>query len=175
MIFKGEEEEIRAFIRKMGFDIREIPMNSYLPDQLGGLKAVPQAETGVRKVFGDMNFLELTVREDSAETPAEEAEAENLPFAVETELKGGTLYVRIQGRMDTITAPELLKEFQETSGKADRIEMDVRKMSYISSAGLRVLLIMYKSLQDKSRFKMTGISKAVREILEATGFDRFFI
>ena len=175
VIFKGEEEEIRAFIRKMGFDIREIPMNSYLPDQLGGLKAVPQAETGVRKVFGDMNFLELTVREDSAETPAEEAEAENLPFAVETELKGGTLYVRIQGRMDTITAPELLKEFQETSGKADRIEMDVRKMSYISSAGLRVLLIMYKSLQDKSRFKMTGISKAVREILEATGFDRFFI
>lgn len=173
VIFKGEEEEIRAFIREMGFDIREIPMDSYLPDQLGGFKSVPQAEAGVRKVFGDMYFWELAAREGSEEAPAEKAEPEDLPFAVDSEFKDGTLFVRIQGRMDTITAPELLKKFQETSGKADRIEMDVKKMSYVSSAGLRVLLIMYKSLQDKSRFKMTGISEGVREILETTGFDQF--
>ena len=173
VIFKGEDEEIHAFIREMGFDIREIPMDSYLPDQLGGFKSVPQAEAGVRKVFGDMYFWELTAREGSEEAPAEKAEPEDLPFAVDSEFKDGTLFVRIQGRMDTITAPELLKKFQETSGKADRIEMDVKKMSYVSSAGLRVLLMMYKSLEDKSRFKMTGISEGVREILETTGFDQF--
>ena len=174
VFFKGEDEEVRAFIRKMGFDLREIPMNSYLPDQLGGFKFVPQAETGVRKVFEDMYFWELTVKEGSAEASAEEEKPEDLPFAVETEFKDGTFFARIQGRMDTITAPELLKKFQETSGKADRIEVDVKKMSYVSSAGLRVLLIMYKSLQDKSRFKMTGVSESVREILEVTGFDQVF-
>ena len=136
---------------------------------------MPQAEAGVRKVFGDMYFLELTAREGSEEAPAEKAEPEDLPFAVDSEFKDGTLFVRIQGRMDTITAPELLKKFQETSGKADRIEMDVKKMSYVSSAGLRVLLIMYKSLHDKSRFKMTGISESVREILETVGFDQFIV
>ena len=158
-------------------ELREIvnPVFNYLPDQLGAFKSVPQAEAGVRKVFGDMYFLELTAREGSEEAPAEKAEPEDLPFAVDSEFKDGTLFVRIQGRMDTITAPELLKKFQETSGKADRIEMDVKKMTYVSSAGLRVLLIMYKSLQDKSRFKMTGISESVREILETVGFDQFIV
>ena len=70
---------------------------------------MPQAEAGVRKVFGDMYFLELTAREGSEEAPAEKAEPEDLPFAVDSEFKDGTLFVRIQGRMDTITAPELLK------------------------------------------------------------------
>jgi len=48
-------------------------------------------------------------------------------------------------------------------------------MVYVSSAGLRVLLMMYKSLEDKSRFKMTGVSKEVREILETTGFDQLLL
>lgn len=48
-------------------------------------------------------------------------------------------------------------------------------MAYVSSAGLRVLLMMYKSLEDKSRFKMTGFSEEVREIMEITGFDQFLL
>ena len=35
--------------------------------------------------------------------------------------------------------------------------------------------MMYKSLEDKDRFEMTGVSEDVREILEATGFDQFFL
>jgi anti-anti-sigma factor len=48
-------------------------------------------------------------------------------------------------------------------------------MAYVSSAGLRVLLMMYKSLENKDNFEMTGVSEAVREILETTGFDQFFL
>lgn len=48
-------------------------------------------------------------------------------------------------------------------------------MSYISSAGLRVLLIMYKSLEDKSKFTLKNVSTDVIEILESTGFSQFFI
>ena len=51
---------------------------------------MPQAEAGVRKVFGDMYFLELTAREGSEEAPAEKAEPEDLPFAVDSEFKDGT-------------------------------------------------------------------------------------
>ena len=76
--------------------------------------------------------------------------------------------------MDTITAPELLKKFQALPEKPEEIEVDVSRMVYVSSAGLRVLLMMYKSLSDKSRFKMTGMSESVREILETTGFDEYF-
>ena len=46
---------------------------------------------------------------------------------------------------------------------------------YVSSAGLRVLLMMYKSLEDEDRFALCGVSDAVRDILETTGFDQFLL
>jgi anti-anti-sigma factor len=48
-------------------------------------------------------------------------------------------------------------------------------MAYVSSAGLRVLLMMYKSLIDKSQFKLLNVSDEVKEILETTGFDQFLL
>ena len=68
-----------------------------------------------------------------------------------------------------------LKKFQEITDPVDAIEVDVSDMAYVSSAGLRVLLIMYKSLSDKGRFKLSGVRKEVQEILETTGFDQFFM
>ena len=81
----------------------------------------------------------------------------------------------IQGRMDTITAPEVLKQFQEAGEGISGIHIDVSRMAYVSSAGLRVFLMMYKSLENKDDFEMTGISKAVREIFVTTGFDEVFL
>lgn len=168
--FQGNDAEVKAFIHKMGFEMHEICMADYLPDRLISLASLPQAEPGVREVFKTMYFWELTVRED------ENRKANtNLPFAIETSFIDGLFTVRIQGRMDTITAPELLQRFQEIPGKATAVEVDVENMVYVSSAGLRVLLMMYKSVEDKSRFKMLNVSDEVREILEVTGFDQFLL
>lgn len=169
VIFKEAEEEIMAFIDKMGFIVRKLRMADYLPDQLGALKTMPKVEPGVRDVFRDMYFWELTVKEKGG-TEADK----DLPFDVEPEFKDGKFTAKIQGRMDTITAPELLEKFQAVEG-AREIEIDVEKMTYVSSAGLRVLLMMYKSLEDKSRFKLVGVNDSVKEILEVTGFDQFLL
>ena len=122
----------------------------------------------VWKVTADPDF------DESKESRQKTAEIENLPFEVKSEAKDGVLSVSIQGRMDTLTAPELLKQFQE-AGKAEEIRIDVSRMAYVSSAGLRVLLMMYKSLEDKDRFELNGVNDAVREILETTGFDQFLL
>ena len=90
-------------------------------------------------------------------------------------MKDGVFEVSVQGRMDTITAPELLQRFKDAGAGISAIHVDVSRMAYISSAGLRVLLMMYKALEDKDRFEMTGISAEVREILETTGFDQFLL
>ena len=76
--------------------------------------------------------------------------------------------------MDTITAPQLLEQFKKAEG-VKAIELHIEKMSYISSAGLRVLLIMYKSLDDKARFKLIGTNDSVKEIMEVTGFDQILL
>ena len=142
----------------------------------------PEEIEKVRESIKHVNIWKLTV--DPAYHEKENADSSGaaagpvdpgLPFQVKSELKDGVLSVSIQGRMDTITAPELLKQFQEAGEGIRSIHVDVNRMSYVSSAGLRVLLIMYKSLADKDKFEMAGVSKAVREILETTGFDQFLL
>ena len=170
VIFTGSDEEVKSFIGKMGFEIKEICMADYLPEQIATLKSIPEAEAGLRDVFKTMFFWELRARADK------DVKADlNVPFEVQTSFEDSKLAVKIQGRMDTITAPELLSKFQNISGKATEIEVDVEKMTYVSSAGLRVLLIMYKSLEDKSKFKMLNVSDEVKEILEVTGFADFLL
>ena len=168
--FTGSDEEVRTFIKRMGFKLREIPMSDYLPERIVSLEKLPQAEPAVRDVFKTMYFWELTVSKG-----IDKKEKANLPFALETSFEDGRFCVAIQGRMDTLTAPELLQKFQQLPDKATAIEIDIENMSYVSSAGLRVLLMMYKSVEDKSRFKLLNVSDEVREILEVTGFDQFLL
>ena len=171
VFFDPDDGKVRAFIQKMGFELHEICMADYLPDQIASLKGTPEADSAVRDVFKKMMFWELTVAENTAEKPVDR----NLPFKVESSLKDGTFDVSVQGRMDTITAPELLKQFQDAGGGIKAIRVDVSRMPYVSSAGLRVLLMMYKSLDDKDKFELTGVSDEVREILDTTGFDQFLL
>ena len=173
VFFDPDDAKVRDFIRRMGFELREICMADYLPEHLGALDGNPQVEPAVREVFKKMMFWEFTVAESAAAKPAQVAA--NLPFRVDGAVKDGTFEVTIQGRMDTITAPELLKRFQEAGSGIQGIRVDVSRMPYVSSAGLRALLMMYKSLENKDRFEMTGVSDEVREILETTGFDQFLL
>ena len=124
----------------------------------------------LRQAYGEMRIFTMT-----AEAKKERTQIKNLPFAVKASFENGRFRAAIQGRMDTITAPELLKKFQETPDKMDAIEIDVTDMAYVSSAGLCVLLMMYKSLENKDNFEMTDVSNEVREILETTGFDQFLL
>lgn len=170
LFFQGSDDEVKAFIGRMGFKLREITMADYLPERLISLNPLPEADPAVREVFKTMYFWELTVNED-----VDKKEKAALPFAIESSFQDGKFRAAIQGRMDTITAPELLQRFQELPGRADAIEINVADMAYVSSAGLRVLLMMYKSLEDKSRFKLLNVNDEVKKILEVTGFDQFLL
>ena len=169
IIFKGTDEEIKTFIEKMGFEIKEIGLGDHLPDHFGVLPPMSPDDARVRDVYREMCFWELTVKENS-----EQKTAQDIPFRVESEFKDGKFTASIQGRVDTITAPQLLEQYQKADG-VKAIELNIEKMSYISSAGLRVLLIMYKSLDDKNQFNLVGTTDSVKEIMEVTGFDQFLL
>lgn len=171
VFFDSDDAKVIEFIRKMGFELHEICMADYLPDKIASLDGNPEAEPAVRDVFKKMMLWELTVAEKKTAKPLDP----NMPFQVVSEMKDGTFKAAVQGRMDTITAPELLKQFQDAGSEFKAIHIDVSRMSYVSSAGLRVLLMMYKSLEDKNNFEMTGVSDEVMEILETTGFDQFLL
>lgn len=83
---------------------------------------------------------------------------------------GGALEIALEGRLDTMTAPELEAELNSSLKDADSLEFDFSKLNYISSAGLRVLLSAHKSLLSKGGMKVKNVNEIVQEVFDVTGF-----
>ena len=79
--------------------------------------------------------------------------------------------VSLEGRLDTVTAPELEKELNESVDEASDLVMDFEKLEYISSAVLRVLLASHKRLSKAGSFKIINVNETIMEIFEVTGFS----
>ncbi|MCI6999886.1 MAG: STAS domain-containing protein [Clostridiales bacterium] len=77
------------------------------------------------------------------------------------------------GRLDTVTAPELEAEISTILPTAESLVLDMEKLEYISSAGLRVILKTQKALTQKAGLKLINVSDDVREVFEITGFSDF--
>ena len=81
---------------------------------------------------------------------------------------GGDLFVALDGRLDTTTAPELEGFLNEQYDGTGTVVIDCEKLAYISSAGLRVLLGAQK--KTKGAMKLTHVCELVMEVFEMTGF-----
>lgn len=88
-------------------------------------------------------------------------------IAKETE----SLTMKLGGRLDTTTAPELEKAFEENMDVSKDLILDMKELEYISSAGLRVLLAAQKKMNQSGKMKLTGVSDEVMEVFEITGFS----
>ena len=83
---------------------------------------------------------------------------------------GSALVVALEGRLDTTTAPELEQELKNSLDGVTDLTLDLAKLDYISSAGLRVLLLAHKTMMKQGQMKVTNASEIVKEVFEVTGF-----
>ena len=83
---------------------------------------------------------------------------------------GTALTIALEGRLDTMTSPELEAELNQSLAGADSLTLDFSKLEYISSAGLRVLLSAHKAMSAKGGMKVTNVNEIVQEVFEVTGF-----
>ena len=91
-------------------------------------------------------------------------------MTIEKKMNGTALEIALEGRLDTMTAPELEKELNQSLSGADSLTLDFSKLEYISSAGLRVLLSAHKMMNNKGGMKVTNVNEIVQEVFEVTGF-----
>ncbi len=77
----------------------------------------------------------------------------------------------IAGRLDTTTAPDFDKTINEDIVETDNLVLDFKKLEYISSAGLRVLLSAQKKMQKLGTMKLINVCEDVMEVFEMTGFS----
>lgn len=86
-------------------------------------------------------------------------------------LNGSSLTIAVEGRLDTVTSPELEAFVSENLEGVTELTFDFTNLEYISSAGLRVLLSSQKKMNTKGKMKVTGVNDTVNEIFEVTGFS----
>ena len=78
--------------------------------------------------------------------------------------------IKIDGRLDTTTAPELEKAINNEGDALENLVLDFKGVDYISSAGLRVLLTAQKKMNAQGHMELINVNEAVMDIFEMTGF-----
>ena len=135
------------------------------PEQIAKLKALIR-QVHIWKITSDPNVSIDASKQNSYEEG---------DFSSTFRNASGRLQIKLCGRVDSITAPVFLKAWEEEvkTGKVDSVVTDCADLKYISSAGLRVLLIIKKSLPG-NEFILHNVNEPIMEILDTTGFPDLF-
>ncbi|MGN0180458.1 MAG: STAS domain-containing protein [Monoglobaceae bacterium] len=89
---------------------------------------------------------------------------------IEKKAENGNVTLKIEGRLDTTTAPELERALDEVLEGAKELVFDMNGLEYISSAGLRVILKAQKVMNTQGSMKLTGVNDSIMEVFDITGF-----
>ncbi len=86
-------------------------------------------------------------------------------------IENGKALFSLEGRLDTVTAPELEEALKDSLSGVSELTLDLEKLVYVSSAGLRVLLTTQKTMNKQGEMTLIHVNETVRDILEITGFS----
>ena len=170
-VFANNEEKV-AFLQSMGLAVERRPITGVADMGLRTLYAcTPEQRQAIAAALEKINVWIMTP--DGAEKAAGTGTG---GFAIDQSRDGDALTMRLSGRLDSISAPELLAAFRAADGESavKDVTADLQDLEYTSSAGLRVMLIMYKQL-GQGHFRLLHANDTVRAILRDTGFDQVFL
>ena len=85
-------------------------------------------------------------------------------------MNGTELTIKVEGRLDTMTAPALETELRRSLNGITDLTLDFTNLEYISSAGLRVLLSAQKTMNKQGSMVVRNVNETINEIFEITGF-----
>ena len=109
-----------------------------------------------------------TVNIDASKTPAVENE-----ISVDT-LQQVTV-IDMEGNVDTNTAPLVQEKILPLAQPGAKLILDMTKVPYMSSAGLRVMLSLYRQVTaKKGQLILVGLAEEIKDTMEITGFLEFF-
>ena len=92
-------------------------------------------------------------------------------MTIEKKTDGSAYTLALEGRLDTISAPEFEAALKQVLEDAQTLTLDFSRLEYISSAGLRMLLMAHKAMASKGGMKVTHVNEMVNEVFEITGFS----
>lgn len=91
-------------------------------------------------------------------------------MTIEKNVCEDVLVLRLIGRLDTTTAPQLEAELKKSISGVKKLVFDFMELEYLSSAGLRVLLAAQKVMNKQGEMIVKDVNDTIMEIFELTGF-----
>ena len=91
-------------------------------------------------------------------------------MTIEKKINNEELTITLEGRLDTVTAPSLEEELKASLEGIKNLVMDFQALEYISSAGLRVLLMAQKTMNKQGSMVIRNVNETIAEVFEITGF-----
>ena len=91
-------------------------------------------------------------------------------MTIEKIAAGSELTIKLGGRLDTTTAPQLEAELKQSTAGVTLLVFDFAALEYLSSAGLRVLLSTQKLMNKQGQMIVRNINNTIAEIFDVTGF-----
>ena len=158
----GNGANADVFLKEHGFDVRCVPA----ADLLDGIEL---PDNNLKEIYKNINFRIMTskVRYEHIRSPQRGAS-----MTIETERQEEQTVMRVSGRIDTVTAPEFIKEYQRIKAGTElkKLVIDMGNVIYVSSAGIRALLMIFKELSS-SVFSLANLTPEVSEIFHTTGLS----
>lgn len=94
---------------------------------------------------------------------------------LETEQRGDLLIARLHGEIDSQSAPPVQEELFTAMRRVKRLLLDLSDVRFMSSAGLRILLVIYRDFEQQGgRLALVGVSPQLEDVMEITGFREQF-
>lgn len=92
-------------------------------------------------------------------------------MTINKQIEGQEAVVALEGRLDTVTAPDLEKELQEILPNITKLVFDFANLEYLSSAGLRVLLNTQKIISKVGKMIVKNVNDTIMDVFDMTGFS----
>ena len=159
------------FLAQHGLKAERIIVADHMPELKVFEKLKPEQAAAVKEAMKRNAYWKITSMGTSA--LREEIDTSGIAernFDIKAHIEGEKLFISLTGRIDSLTAPKILSFYEKTARNINVVYVDCADLQYISSAGLRVLLIMKK----KGDMFLENVRPQVMEILETTGFDSIF-
>lgn len=91
-------------------------------------------------------------------------------MTINVQKDGEKLILSPEGRIDTVTSPEFSKSIDDNIEGVKELVIDLEKLEYISSAGLRVLLTTQKNMNKVGTMKLIHVNDVIMDVFNITGF-----
>lgn len=165
----GSHARATELLRRFGLEAERINLGDHMPE-LGSYRwLTAQQVASFKEAMQRCHYWLITLSDKNA-PHYQSMQTES--FAMESHVEGSVFQVTLRGRLDTLSAPNLVAAWDQVAemGGIEAVHLDCSGLSYVSSAGMRAFMIMCKH-PDVTQVALSGANDDVREVIETMGFD----